>query len=118
MDIPIYYDPMIAKLVVHGINRMDAIEKMKKAIADYKIVGVKTTLPFGTFVMNHAAFTTGNFDTKFVENYFHPNEKNETEVILATILASKLFSENEKAFSFIEQGNLDEKSNWSLNRAE
>ena len=118
MDIPIYYDPMIAKLVVHGINRMDAIEKMKKAIADYKIVGVKTTLPFGTFVMNHAAFTTGNFDTKFVENYFHPNEKNETEVILATILASKLFSENEKAFSFIEHGNLDEKSNWSLNRAE
>jgi acetyl-CoA carboxylase biotin carboxylase subunit len=116
MDIPIYYDPMIAKLVVHGTSRMDAIEKMKKAIADYKIVGVKTTLPFGTFVLNHAAFTTGNFDTKFVDNYFHPNEKNDTEVKLATLLAAKLFSENEGAFSFTGHGNLDAASNWSVNR--
>lgn len=117
MDIPIYYDPMIAKLVVHGKNRMDAIEKMKQAIADYKIVGVKTTLPFGLFVLNHAAFTTGNFDTKFVDNYFDPKKVNETEVTLAALLAAKLFSENEQAFSISEHGNLDAASNWSVNRA-
>ncbi len=116
MDIPIYYDPMIAKLVVHGYNRMDAIEKMKKAISDYKIVGVKTTLPFGTFVMNHAAFTTGNFDTKFVENYFHPNIKNETEIKLAALLAAKLFNDQEDAFSVTEQGNLNTGSNWPNKR--
>ena len=54
MDIPIYYDPMIAKLIAHGNNRQDAIDKLKKAILDYKIEGVKTTLPFGTFVLNHS----------------------------------------------------------------
>ncbi|HNB48840.1 MAG TPA: acetyl-CoA carboxylase biotin carboxylase subunit, partial [Chitinophagales bacterium] len=91
MDIPIYYDPMIAKLIAHGSNRKDAIEKLKKAIIDYNIVGVKTTLPFGEFVLHHSAFTTGNFDTKFVDNYYHPSKINETELALATLIAAKLF---------------------------
>lgn len=72
MDIPIYYDPMIAKLVVHGKDRMDAIDKMKRAIADYKIRGVKTTLDFGMFVLNHPRFINGDFDTGFVDKYYKP----------------------------------------------
>jgi len=71
MDIPIYYDPMIAKLVVHGIDRTDAINKMKRAIRDYKIRGVKTTLDFGLFVLNHPNFIDGNFDTGFVDKYYN-----------------------------------------------
>jgi acetyl-CoA carboxylase biotin carboxylase subunit len=118
MDIPIYYDPMIAKLVVHGINRVDAIQKLKKAIEDYKIVGVKTTLPFGTFVLNHAAFTTGNFDTKFVENYFHPEKINKTEVILAAILAAQLFDKKDHTYTTTEVGNMESISNWKTNRIE
>lgn len=118
MDIPIYYDPMIAKLVAHGVNRQDAIEKLKKAIANYKIEGVKTTLPFGTFVLNHAAFTTGNFDTKFVENYFHPDKTDETELQLASVIAAKLFDEKNQSFEVSEVGNFDKKSNWSTNRTE
>ncbi len=118
MDIPIYYDPMIAKLVVHGANRLDAIEKLKKAITDYKIIGVKTTLPFGTFVLNHAAFTTGNFDTSFVERYFHPNKTDETELRLATIIVAKLFDEKNREFEVVETGNFDKKSNWKVNRTE
>lgn len=106
MDIPIYYDPMIAKLVAHGVNRQDAIDKLKKAIENYKIVGVKTTLPFGTFVLNHAAFTTGNFDTKFVENYFHPENMNEDELVLATLIVAKLFDEKGQTFEVSESGNL------------
>ena len=70
MDIPIYYDPMIAKLVTYGTNRREAINKMKEAIKMYKIEGVATTLPFGTFVCGHEAFISGNFDTHFVKNYF------------------------------------------------
>ncbi len=70
MDIPIYYDPMIAKLITYGNNREEAIDLMKKAIADYKIKGLETTLPFGDFVCNHDAFISGNFDTHFVKNYF------------------------------------------------
>ena len=118
MDIPIYYDPMIAKLVVHGINRSDAIQKLRKAIDDYKIVGVKTTLPFGTFVLNHSAFTTGNFDTKFVENYFHPNKINEDEVLLATLLAAQLFDKKDHTYLTLEEGNIHKTSNWQINRTE
>lgn len=70
MDIPIYYDPMIAKLVTYGNNRGEAIQKMLGAIKQYKIKGVATTLPFGTFVCKHESFTSGNFDTHFVKNYF------------------------------------------------
>lgn len=70
MEIPIFYDPLLAKLVVHADTRMEAIEKMKEAINDFKIEGVATTLPFGTFVMNHPAFRSGNFDTQFINKFF------------------------------------------------
>jgi acetyl-CoA carboxylase biotin carboxylase subunit len=74
MSIPIYYDPMIAKLVTHGKNRTEAIQKMKEAIDTYKIEGVSTTLPFGSFVMQHDAFVSGKFDTHFVENFYSPEK--------------------------------------------
>ncbi len=69
--IPIYYDPMIAKLIVYGKDRAEAIQRMQSTIADFQIEGIKTTLDFGTFVMNHEAFQSGNFDTNFVKKYFH-----------------------------------------------
>lgn len=70
MDIPIYYDPMIAKLVVWGKTREDAINRTIKAIDEYQISGLKTTLDFGKYVMKHHAFRSGNFDTNFVKHYF------------------------------------------------
>lgn len=70
MDIPIYYDPMIAKLVVWGENRAQAIEKAIDAIDNYQISGVKTTLDFGKYVLKHPAFRSGDFDTNFVKHYF------------------------------------------------
>ncbi len=74
MDIPIYYDPMIAKLIVHADTRAEAIAKMIRAIDEYKITGIATTLPFGKYVMEHEAFTSGNFDTHFVKKYFTPEK--------------------------------------------
>jgi len=70
MEIPIYYDPMIAKLVVHGKDRAEAIRKMTKAIEDYDIVGIKTTLDFCKYAINHEAFVSGDFDTHFVKHYY------------------------------------------------
>jgi acetyl-CoA carboxylase biotin carboxylase subunit len=70
MAIPIYYDPMIAKLVVWGKTREEAIEKTIKAIDNYQISGLKTTLDFGKYVMKHEAFRSGKFDTNFVKHYF------------------------------------------------
>jgi acetyl-CoA carboxylase, biotin carboxylase subunit len=98
MDIPIYYDPMIAKLVTYGQSRQEAIAKMIRAIEEYQISGVATTLPFGRFVMEHEAFVTGNFDTKFVERYYQgqvvqkevPPEINQEHEQIAAVLAASL----------------------------
>lgn len=74
MTIPITYDPMIAKLVAHGITRDDAITRLKDAIAQYQIEGVATTLSFGKFVLEHHAFLSGKFDTHFVADYYTPEK--------------------------------------------
>jgi acetyl-CoA carboxylase biotin carboxylase subunit len=70
MEIPIYYDPMIAKLVVWGKTRAEAIDRCIAAIDNYQISGVKTTLDFGKFVLKHPAFRSGQFDTNFVKTHF------------------------------------------------
>ncbi len=72
MDIPIYYDPMIAKLITRGNDRSEAIAAMKDAIDRYAIDGISTTLPFGRYVMEHPAFVNGEFDTHFVKKHFSP----------------------------------------------
>ena len=74
MDISIFYDPMIAKLVAYAPSRAGAIRKLNDAIGNYHIEGVQTTLPFGQFVCEHPAFTSGNFDTHFVKKYFTPEK--------------------------------------------
>lgn len=78
MEIPIYYDPMISKLITYGKTREEAIELMKQAIDNYNIKGIETTLPFGKFVCEHEAFTSGNFDTHFVKNYYSSESLEET----------------------------------------
>ncbi len=97
MTIPFYYDPMIAKLICHAETREAAIEKTIRAIHDYQITGLETTLGFCEFVMKHEAFRSGNFDTKFVETYFKPEvlapAVNEEEELLAAALASTLLQE-------------------------
>lgn len=97
MPIPIYYDPMIAKLITYGATREAAIQKMIEAIADYQIEGVATTLPFGRFVMQHEAFVSGHFDTHFVKNYYTPEAlqaDNQREAALAAKLALQLYLKN------------------------
>lgn len=99
MEVPIYYDPMLAKLVVHGANRSEAIQKMKEAIAAYEVEGVATTLPFGVFVLDHPAFVSADFDTHFVNNYYTPTqliERQKDGAAVAALLALKLHLENKR----------------------
>lgn len=96
MDIPIYYDPMIAKLVTFGDNREMAIDRMLRAIKEYRITGITTTLGFCAYVLKHEAFTSGNFDTRFVEKFFDPEElkkKNPEYEKIAAALAAYLIDE-------------------------
>ena len=105
MAVPIYYDPLIAKLITRGNNRTDAIENMLQAIKEYKIEGVSTTLPFGTFVFEHDAFISGKFDTHFVKNYFTPEkikEKQKEYAEIASLIALKYWMENKKILKPVE----------------
>lgn len=104
MEIPIYYDPLIAKLISHGKTRAESIQRMKRAIDEYKITGIATTLPFGKFVMNHKAFISGQFDTHFIEKYFNPDDldnSDEEEMQIAALVGAKLmtdyFSDNKSS---------------------
>lgn len=93
MEIPIYYDSMIAKLIVHAPTRIAAIQRMCEAIDQYKIEGVATTLPFGKFVMEHPLFREGSFDTHFIAQHYQPdNIKNahQLEEIVAALVASHI----------------------------
>ncbi len=99
MDIPIYYDPMLSKLITYGKTREEAIELMLDAIQEYKVKGVQTTLPFGTFVFAHEAFRSGNFDTHFVKNYYSPEkikEQTAKEAEVAAMIALYQFLEDKK----------------------
>ena len=96
MTIPIYYDPMISKLITYGADRQAAIRKMLEAIAGYHIEGVATTLPFGRFVFEHPAFVSGNFDTHFVKQYFRPELIREAEAAEAEVAAKLAFHLFEK----------------------
>ncbi len=93
MEVPIFYDPMIAKLITHGKDRPEAIAKMARAIDEFRIAGLATTLPFGKFVMQHEAFVSGKFDTRFIDKYFTgaphqlASSQDEGELIAAAVAA-------------------------------
>jgi acetyl-CoA carboxylase biotin carboxylase subunit len=74
-EIPIYYDPIISKLVVWGKDRQEAIARMKRALGEYIVTGVKTTIPFHIRVMNNQHFLEGNFDTNFIDKVFFREER-------------------------------------------
>lgn len=99
MDVPIYYDPMLSKLITYGKNRDAAIQLMIEAIEAYEVEGVQTTLAFGKYVCEHEAFRSGNFDTHFVKNYYSPEvlkKKTEEEAKIAALIAFKKYKEDQK----------------------
>ena len=116
MEIPIYYDPMIAKLVAFGSDRKEAIDRMIRAIDEYQITGIATTLSFGRYVMRHDAFTSGKFDTHFVQNYFTPDAldtANEDEAMIAALFASTIFKSSAVSADSLAQ---NYRSDWKKNR--
>lgn len=115
MAIPIHYDPMIAKLVVHDHNRESAIRKLIQAIEHYEIDGIETTLSFGTFVAEHDAFRSGNFDTHFVKNYYSADQVaslSETTLKDIAMIGHRIFELESKRL----RTPVDLPSNWQSNR--
>ncbi len=107
MEIPVYYDPLIGKLITFGNDREEARVRMIRAISDFQITGVETTLPFCKFVMEHEAFISGNFDTNFVKNHFTPESLSAcaNDEKIAALLAAYLFNKKNSASQLIKTEN-------------
>ncbi len=114
MDIPIYYDPMIAKLIVKADNREAAITKMLRAIDEYEITGITTTLTFCKYVLEHEAFRSGQFDTKFVDKYFTPDALLKDDITGEQIAAALAFEllESEKSSTLAQTKSSGSASKW------
>jgi propionyl-CoA carboxylase alpha chain len=90
-DISVYYDSLIAKLIVWGSTRGEAIERMKRALAEYEILGVRTTIPLCQYVMQHPKFIEGDFTTHFLNDHFpgsnHRQQAGSTRIAAAILCA-------------------------------
>jgi len=116
MEVPIYYDPMIAKLITYGASRDEAIQKMISAIDNYHIEGIETTLSFGKYVCQHPAFISGDFDTHFVKKYWSKeiyDEGLKAEKHVAARIALHHYLESQK--KVVVANTLE--SNWKTNRS-
>ncbi|HEY1038612.1 MAG TPA: biotin carboxylase, partial [Bacteroidia bacterium] len=119
MNIPIYYDPMIAKLVTHGKDREEAINRMLRAISEYKIVGVETTLDFCAFVLKHEAFVSGKFDTNFIKHHYKPEyllKQNPDEALIAALIAAEVFAGQKQTSPESTETSAKQVSKWRKNR--
>ncbi|PWN07516.1 acetyl-CoA carboxylase biotin carboxylase subunit [Rhodohalobacter mucosus] len=118
--VTINYDPMISKLCAHAENREAAIQRMLRALGEYEISGVRTTIPFCTFTLNHPAFREGDFDTHFVPDHFTGLPvSEEREYALAAIIAPLIQSDD--AGLHRESSNsrtlpADDRTNWWVKR--
>jgi len=110
-----YYDSLISKLIVRGESRAQAILRMRRALEEYRIVGVKTNIPFHQSILEQARFLAGNFDTRFVEERFSLEEaegRKETHPEIAAIIATLVaHRQAERSAHIIARGKRDT-SNW------
>ncbi|GAB4581254.1 MAG: acetyl-CoA carboxylase biotin carboxylase subunit [Anaerolineales bacterium] len=114
-EIAPYYDSMISKLVVWGETRAQAILRMRRALEEYLILGVKTNIPFHQHLLNQHRFMAGQFDTKFVEERFSMEDAEEgkaTQPEIAALLAALVAHEQTQAAAQIVQRNERDTSNW------
>jgi len=88
-EVTMYYDPLVAKLIVWGSNREEAIARMKRALEEYKIKGIETTIPFHMKVLEHEPFLLGCYNTGIVKEIEHPETDMHIEIaaIAAAIIA-------------------------------
>ena len=99
-EVSIYYDPMIAKLIVWDTDRAGALRRLRKALADYQVVGVTTNIGFLGSVAAHPAFAAGDLDTGFIERHravLFPEARSATDQTLALAALDVLLQRNEEA---------------------
>ncbi len=117
-EIPIYYDPMISKLITYGSSREEAIRRMVRALDEYQITGVKTSIPFLKKIMENEDFRKGNYNTHFIDTHqeelfsekTHGSEEEMEE--LAAITALLEYLQERKAKTASSNGMVKKHSMW------
>jgi len=112
-EITAYYDPMISKLIAWGESRASAILRMRRALQEYRIVGVRTNIPFHQMLINSHRFMAGQFDTRFIEERFSIHESiNEADQEIAAIMGTLVAHHNQQKASQFVMKNKRDASNW------
>jgi acetyl/propionyl-CoA carboxylase alpha subunit len=96
-EVSLYYDPLLAKLIVWGENRADAILRMRRALDEYRIVGVKTTIPLHQKIVNTTQFVAGNYDTRYLEEVFTMGHEEGRRLDLVAAVAATLIAHQHRA---------------------
>ncbi len=116
-EVPIYYDPMLSKVIAWGIDREEALARMKRALGEYQISGVITNIPVFNWVLKQKTFLDGTFDINFLDNEFMPlvpdkwkdessNDYEEIAAILGALLKQKEFQNT------LSNNNISENNSW------
>lgn len=115
LEIPIFYDPLLSKLIVWGEDREEAIRRMVRAIEEYEVTGVQTTLSFGKWAVQHPAFREGKFNTHFIEKYFKPEyliPQDEDAEKIAALLGATLWENLKRKKGMANAQNNKQVSSW------
>ncbi|NBB99598.1 MAG: acetyl-CoA carboxylase biotin carboxylase subunit [Bacteroidetes bacterium] len=121
-DVLIHYDPMISKLTTWGATRAVAVQRMDRALAEYAIAGVQTTIPFCRFVMQHEGFRKGQMSTHFVDQEFTPAALTPTDAALrravaaAAVLAHTHQQQTAEPLTPVNGKELTQLTNWKARR--
>lgn len=115
-EIPVFYDPMVAKMITWGKTRSEAIDRCKRALEEYRIGGVKTTIGFHQTVLNNERFVAGDISTRFLEEEYPDNKyivlDDETRLAAAVAVALDKFA-NERKIALNRRANQGtERSRW------
>jgi acetyl-CoA carboxylase biotin carboxylase subunit len=114
-EISPYYDSLISKLIVWGETRAEAVLRMRRALEEYKIVGVRTNIPFHQSLMDSHRFMAGQFDTRFVEERFSIEAAEENKQLkpeIAALIATLVAHRQAERAAHIIQRNERDTSNW------
>ncbi|MBL7162182.1 MAG: acetyl-CoA carboxylase biotin carboxylase subunit [Anaerolineales bacterium] len=114
-EISPYYDSLISKLIVYGETRAEVILRMRRALEEYKIVGVRTNIPFHQNIMDSLRFMAGQFDTQFVEKRFsmeRADRGRESYPHIAAIMATLVAHQRTQRSAHVIQRNERDTSNW------
>jgi len=114
-EITSFYDPLIAKLIVWGETRAQAILRMRRALEEYRIVGVQTNIPFHQTMMDSHRFMGGQYDTRFVEERFSMEDTEESKTAypeIAALLATLVAHQETERSAQVVRRNERDASNW------